>query len=285
MLLAALMAIFLPKRADAWGNDGHRVVGEIAWHYLTPDAEQGVRRLLVDKDFATLAATATWADTYARGKPRYDFAKRLHYVNVPATAERYQELHCRNKCVVSGIRHYSRVLKDHRRSSDDHVEALRFLSHFVGDLHQPLHVAHPDNVGGNKTEVVFLGREQNAHWVWDTGIVTQMVRAAAPGTDDEREVDGDWPQQPWRWLAYQARVSIDPAHATRWADLDPAAWATETLKIAQAHAYLTATAQLDLTYVSAKDAIVTQQLQKAGVRLATILNRVFSNERLPKEML
>lgn len=282
--LALGFATLAARPAHAWGNDGHRITGEIAWHHLSPQAENAVLELLVDEDYATLADTSTWADTYARSHPRYAFANKLHYVNVPADAEAYSGEHCTQKCVVSAIKYYARVLRSPGSRKTEKVEALRFLAHFVGDLHQPLHVAHPDDRGGNLTPVRFFGRERKAHWVWDTGLILEMKDAAIPSRGDAFEVDADWYQQKWRWLAFRIRTEISPAHAKSWSAIDPDAWATESLQVAQTHAFLKRNERVEQDYLDAKSSIVSEQLAKGGVRLAALLNAIFSDAPLPEPL-
>jgi len=255
---------------SCWGDDGHRVIGEIAAHYLNPTAERRIHQFLKDAQYATLAEAATWADTYARGVARYEWARPLHYVNVKPSAPTYvPERDCPQGCVVSALSRFRSELSapgEDEAARQRRLEALYFLAHFVGDLHQPLHVAHPDDRGGNSTQVSFFGESRRAHWVWDHGLFQRR-----PLTPSERARGAT--QTDWKELAFALRVRIEPAQVSAWQrSLSPERWATETLLLSRQEAFLRKDERVDARYVRTKWPVVERQLQKAGVRLAGLLN-------------
>jgi hypothetical protein len=274
VVLAAVLARPLPARA--WGDDGHRVIGEIAAHYLEPRAARAVQDCLTEADFSTLADAATWADVYARRVPTYAWANPLHYVNVAPDAARYVESRdCPNGCVVTAIRRYRALLGEpgvDLAARKRRQEALYFLVHLVGDIHQPLHVAHPDGRGGNATLVPFFGESKKAHWVWDDGLLLRGPKESAAGAASS----GAATQRRWEELAFALRLAIEPAQRVVWQkDLDPEHWANESLALAKQHAFLKVGQAVDAAYVATRWVVVRRQLQKAGVRLAAVLNATF----------
>ena len=281
---ALVILLTIPSLALSWGNEGHRAVGEIAWHYLNPSAKAGVRELLEPGRYYTLAETATWPDTYARGNPNYRWVEPFHYINIDRDAASVvvNGRNCRrNACVVGGIREFARQLQDEEVPRWKRVNALRFLSHFVGDVHQPLHVAHFDGRGGTRTFPEYDGSDsRHIHKLWDTILIREYIRTY------ERPSDGWEPDRSetlWEDFAYDLRMSITPDDAADWAGtLDPKAWANESLVIAKRELFSYDDGdRLPDDYIDDAVRIISEQIQKAGVRLAAILNVVFLGEELP----
>lgn len=239
--------------AYGWGRDGHRIIGAIASKLLTHAAAASVTSLLGGQ---SLADVSTWADEI-RSNPAYDWAEPLHYVNVPKEAEAYEAARdCPERgCVVSAIDKYMRVLGDAGASQADRAEALRFLVHFVGDVHQPLHAGLASDRGGNGIRVQFLGERRNLHEVWDTSLIARAHR-------------------PWELYADSLTARVSPELRESLRDADPAVWATESHKLAISFAYdIPESHALDDAYVERSMPIVEERLLAAGVRLADLLNR------------
>src|SRR5262249_40785687 len=147
-------------------------------------------------------------------------ADPLHYVNIPLRATTYiPARHCPNgRCIVAAIEHDRRVLADPKASRDARAEALRFLIHFMGDLHQPLHDADNHDRGGSQRLVTFVGHETNLHKVWDGELIDSL------GVDQETYFTG-----------LRARMeSVDIAGLERGTVAD---WAMEGHRIAVEDAY------------------------------------------------
>jgi hypothetical protein len=207
----------------------------------------------------TLPDVATWADEI-RGNPRYFFAKPLHFVNVPRDATTVDESRdCANgACVTAAIRKYAGILQDRTRSPAERAEALKFVVHFVGDVHQPLHVSYTDDQGGNKVKVTWLGAaDWSLHSVWDTAFVTKRKGLKS-----------------WKQLASDLRASIGTGDRATWSGItDPIAWANESLQFTRTiYAELPANHNLDQAYYQKYVGRFEKQLAAAGVRLARLLN-------------
>ncbi|MEP6687629.1 MAG: S1/P1 nuclease [Gemmatimonadales bacterium] len=237
-----------------WYDEGHRLVARLAEERLTPQAAAAVRELLGGQ---RLADAALWADRIRAERPD---TKPLHYVNIPLAARSY--LPARDcptgRCIIAAIERDRLTLANARATPAARAEALRFLAHLIGDLHQPLHVADDGDRGGNDRRVTFLGVPKNLHKVWDGELIE------AVGLSEEQ---------------YYARLrrrmdSLDLPTLERGTTVD---WAMEGHDVAARRAYrLTRGATIDRDYVEASLPSVDRALIAAGVRLARVLNEALS---------
>jgi nuclease S1 len=156
-----------PPTVQAWGYTGHRLVATLAFDHLTNKAKQEVTTLL---EGGTLADAANWADEVRPQRPE---TETWHYVDIPLTTSSYDpERDCpKGDCIVAVIKAQKKILADKGKPRLQRQEALKYLVHFVGDLHQPLHCADNNDEGGNKLMVQFNGQPTNLHYVWDTGLI------------------------------------------------------------------------------------------------------------------
>jgi hypothetical protein len=262
LALALLLVLGLTGPALAWGSEGHRIVAEIAEQYLEPATARQVRELLAIENATTLAQVSTWADEI---RPQRRETAPWHFVDIPihtppGTPAAYDAARdCpRGDCVVVAIDRFSAVLQDRSAPPRERLEALKFVVHFVADVHQPLHSADDGNKGGNAIHVTFLGHRTNLHAVWDTGILAPAVAG------DERA------------YALELARSITPAGLARWQGGAPADWANESYEIARRLIYGEwphEPGPLPASYERMALPVVDAQLEKAGVRLAAALNR------------
>ncbi|KIG19342.1 Endonuclease [Enhygromyxa salina] len=267
-----------PSSALAWHDDGHRIVAEIASRHLSKSALEQINALLADMpDYSTMATAATWADQQAKLDPAFAFAYSSHYINVEQRATPREVLAtCLEKsgCVVTGIAYYVDVLRSQRASRAQRAEALRFLLHFVGDAHQPLHAGHSHDKGGNDINELRLleytpAKERtNLHAAWDGGLIA--ITMAREG---------------WTWQRYAVELDarISDEMIARWGRGSAYDWVEESRLFAAANGYLRADA---MTPVRPGDAlgedwyqrnlpVAEQRLQQGGVRLALVLEELF----------
>ena len=277
-VLFTVAVAVIPSAAFAWGSDGHRAIGEIARHYLSPQAEREVALLLEPGPYDTLAAAGYWADAHARLYRAYDEYLQRHYVNVEPSAEAIDLARdCPEDCVLTAIADLTERLRDRSRPLWQRAQDFRFLVHFVEDVHQPLHVVHPDGRGGNRLQVTLFGEEMNLHSAWDWGLIEHRLE-----TFENRE-SGDSAGIPvWKEWAYELRTSIDAAEVREWsAQLDPVAWAAEGIQPARELAFDVQSGQaLDQTYYDDALPVVERRVRMAAVRLAALLNDIFTDEWL-----
>ena len=266
-LLLLLIVLILPQQATAWGREGHIIVAEIASTYLSEETNTKVQRLLnlePDPKDRTLAYASLWPDLIKSSKhpehKKYRFARRLHYVNLPKGKDCYVKARdCPDgNCVVEAIKKYTAILKD----SEDHqarLVALKFLVHFVGDIHQPLHVGYAHDRGGNDVSVEFFNQKTNLHRVWDTMILRQDKASAK------------------RLKAYAVRLAhgVSKEEYQKWLKIsEPEGWTTEARQYLDYPVYQRPRdRKLSEDYQRACLPVVKLQLQRAGVRLAALLNR------------
>jgi hypothetical protein len=289
--LSALMILALglacrPGTAWAWGPEGHSVVADIAEQYLTPAAQKQVQAILGSKDMGNFEISS-WPDTI-RGNQEYEALYpgngRWHYVDFDAFKhyEDKLELPADGQDVVSQILFWQKEVAKKDIARARKLDALRFLIHFVGDLHQPLHCAFRcGDMGGNMIPVnSFSGKHYsfdantpmdwapNLHSAWDEYLVNELMAGVTPRTFANRLVKEITPEQ----LQY-------------WRKDDPLRWAVDSYWRARKEAYHWTNGQdlpftwsrpgMDLTgenYIDSHLPVVQEQLEKAGVRLAQLLN-------------
>jgi nuclease S1 len=255
----AIALALVPASAVAWGEEGHQIVAFIAASELTPKARAEVGSLIGNDVDNEMAAVSTWADEI---RPHNRQTAPWHYVDIPIGSAGYDAARdCpHDDCVVAQIERDEAIVGDHRFPRDTRAEALKFLIHFVGDLHQPLHVSDNHDRGGNEVHVELDGRRSNLHHIWDSDVVEALG-------DDPRAVAS----------GLEAHITI--ADRVKWGDTPPEQWANESFRVAsnEIYAKLPGGSSVDLppTYAAAERAIVETQLEKAGVRLAAALNRAF----------
>lgn len=268
-LLTLALVLSAATPAHAWGPDGHAIIAEIAARELSPETAAKITELLEANPAGTsLVEIASWADAVRPTEP-YRWSAPLHYVNMPADATGYD--HARDcppneegyGCVVSAVDRFARELGDESLTAEQRIEALMFLVHFVGDLHQPLHGGRQEDRGGNDIAITFLGTETNLHRAWDS----QILEAITGG-------------QPWPIVADELHANIGDLHRVAYlADtangnwIDTAGrWAFESHHLAEAHCYIIGNGEtVGIDYAMDVAPVVLVRLQQAGVRLAAVL--------------
>ena len=266
-LLAALLAatVVVPA-AQAWGPLGHSVVAALAQQQLDPAAAAEVKHLLAADHTDRLADVAAWPDQL-RDDPALDGlwkrTRKLHYVNFrggPA-CDYVPPRDCRDgECGVAGLAHYVALLGDTSRSDADRLQALIFVTHFVGDIHQPLHGGYRDDQGGNTYQVRFEGAGSNLHKVWDSGLLETRGLA--------------WPAYAAR-LAAEGPVTLPPPIAPL--DNPYAQWAEASCRLTAAPGFYPDGHRIEPAYVEAELPLAEHQLRLAGARLAELLNTTLRN--------
>jgi hypothetical protein len=277
---AALAFALSTSGALAWGDDGHKVVALIAEHYLTPVAKKQVDAMLAaDTDSLTqhdIASEATWADKYRNSHRE---TASWHFVDLEITDPDFN-VACNGRkplpagtlasngpadCVVDKINQFAAELEAPGTDAEERIVALKFLLHFVGDLHQPLHSSDHKDRGGNGVTVTVDGfaRLGKLHAFWDTQFVEALGR-------------------PPSVLAKQLLAQITPEQEAEWRQGMPDDWALEAFSISQADVYgdppLSGSVHLDAAYVEQAKKDVALQLSRAGVRLAAVLNKALGKQ-------
>ena len=275
----ALCASLLADVTHAWGPQGHRLVAAVAANHLMPAARRSVASLLGSE---SLPDVATWADEYRSSVTQTGL---WHYVNIPADASAYdRDRDCPRQpgvaagsrddrwrdCVVDRIRYNEERLADVRLDRTDRALALKFLVHFVGDIHQPLHASAIER-GGNGVLVRIFGSETcdppgavpagrptpcNLHSAWDTRLIAHR------DLNDRQYV-----------AALERIVSSQRLQSASVGT--PAEWAMESLKLANG-AMLPQKGDVDEAYYRTHIADIDRRLAVGGIRLAALLNRALA---------
>ncbi|RNF86512.1 S1/P1 nuclease [Montanilutibacter psychrotolerans] len=257
-LAAAALLLTAAVPALAWGKLGHRLVADLAAQDLRPAARAEVAALLAGEPEPTLAGVASWADELRDNNPQLGrTSSRWHYINLGEHACRYDAAQaCRNgDCVVEAIRRQLAILADHARSRDDRRQALKFVVHFVGDIHQPLHAGNASDKGGNEVQVSLPdGTGSNLHSLWDSG----MLKAS--GLDE--------PAYLRRLDALPLAVAVTRTPLTP----DTAGWAEASCRIAAQPGLYPPRAKLSADYMGTWRPVAEEQMRRAGSRLAELLN-------------
>lgn len=233
--------------AHAWGSEGHQIIASIAQSNLQPTAAKEVARLLALEPGATLASISTWADEH-----RNPATAAWHYVNFPKGDCQYeQERDCPGgKCVVESIRKQASILQ-FDVNDEKRLTALKYLVHFVADVHQPLHAGWAEDRGGNTYQLQAFMRGSNLHAWWDTGMIRYL-----------EEHDGTW------LPTLQVRRSLLMSK-----DWKPETAAVESCRIVEQEGFYPGRL-VDVDYINKYQETLAQRLHTAGLRLAGLLNRV-----------
>lgn len=240
----------------AWGVLGHRVVGGIAGYYLTAKTKSEIRKLLGNE---TIALAATWAD-FIKSDSTFNYLGPWHYINLPGglTDEQLNEYLRKDTAadLYTRMKFLIKELKSRKLSKEKEIFYLKLLIHFVGDAHQPMHTGRPEDKGGNNIKVFWFNTPSNLHRVWDEQLVefqqlsyTEHIDAINFTTKEQRR---------------------------QWQSVPLSGWIRESYHIAKnLYAEIKPDDKLGYAYNYHHVKTMNQQLLKAGVRLAGLLNEIY----------
>lgn len=269
----ALCFLLMPLQAIAWGKIGHEIVGDLAQRQLNPKAQAEVQRLLAAEPVPTLAGVSNWADTLRDSDPdRFKQTSRMHYINFPrgAACEFAPARDCPDGlCVIGGINKNFTILSDKNRSDQERTDALKFLVHFIGDIHQPMHAAYSDDRGGNSFQINYQGalwkkkpvkpgayqpNGWNLHSVWDSLIV------------ESKNLDSPTYQN---YLFKQSPLAFDD---TKRSDRPAVEWGLQSCRLIREERLYPDKNILRDDYVLRHRPLAERRLREAGARLAAMIN-------------
>ena len=253
------LVIYCPAKTNAWGVLGHRIVGEVASSYLSPAAKKEVAKILGTE---SIAMASNWAD-FIKSDSTMSYISPWHYVDIPGGLSHTDFLtYLKNDTVTDAYTQLNfliRELKNRNLAMEKKRMYLRLLIHIVGDIHQPLHVGHPEDEGGNKIKVTWFGTPTNLHSVWDSRLIdfqqlsyTEYSDAINHTTTVQRKT---WQKQPlteWIYQSYQAVQGI-------YNDIKP-------------------DDKLGYVYNYKFIDMLNRQLLIGGVHLAGLLNQIFTGK-------
>ncbi|WP_417319219.1 S1/P1 nuclease [Emcibacter sp.] len=282
ILLTVVFWILLITPAHAWREDGHRLVCRLAYDLLDDTAKGEVDRMVDELPVnhklslnlyeqkpagssITFANSCNWPDA-VKNWPEYARLRSWHYVNVARNEKTVSMKNCPDSgCLLSAIDHHTKILKT-STDSWERLQALMFLAHWIGDLHQPLHAGFADDRGGNDVMVYGYGYDcQNMHMVWDHCLITYI------NYDEDRE---------YRKL----KENLPRDKFPEWLKGDRLDWINETISIAQSPETLYCLGngetcdkpeqpvEISAEYHKRSQQIANLRMQMAAVRLAHMLN-------------
>lgn len=256
-LALAAAVLYMPLQSMAWGTQGHRICGQIAENHLTPKAFAAVHAILGNE---SVALASNWAD-FIKSDPNYRYLSSWHYIdlNKKYTYPELVEFLKRDTATdaYTKINYLIGRLKSHNISKPEKLLDLRMLIHIVEDVHQPMHVAHADDQGGNGFKVSWFGKPGNLHSVWDSELIDYQQLSYTEYT--------------------KALDHATPAEIARWQKSPISLWLFESNQISEMlYADIQQNDNLNYKYNFNHIDTLNRQLLKAGIRLAGILNEIFS---------
>lgn len=257
-LLCVVLSL-VPGATLAWGPEGHKVVGAVALNYLTPESRHTLAEITGNARPDTLGALCYWPDVI-RDDPDWPSKSPYHYVNLPRGAEQYQAgRDCPGGlCITEKLQHFAAQLADPSLDREQHWQALAWVCHLTGDLHQPLHTGYADDRGGNEFMLEFDGEPDSLHWTWD-----------------QRLIESERPA--WRGYARQlTRHRMLPPETRQWRSEDVVAWTNESRGVMLTNPLYPDPPVIDQAYREMALPIIDRRLQLAGYRLAGLLNTVWN---------
>lgn len=237
-----------------WWAEGHRIVAAIADQRLNPKARAAVAAILPEGQ--TLESVSAWADEVRKGRPE---TGPWHYIDIPTDAARGDWTpYCPDEgCVMRAIPQLIATLRDATSPREKRGEALRFLVHFIGDMHQPLHAGERHDKGGNDVHVTFEGHSLNLHAAWDGRLIEAWFK-----------------QDPGAEAKLRAGAAEDERAALAAGTLDD--WIWESVAASRDHVYAPLDRcqclTLDQAYLEQAIPVLRVQLLRAGERLGRVLN-------------
>lgn len=241
----------------AWGQKGHDTVAFIAENHLTPKTLAAVTDLL---DGKSIVYYSNWMDN-ASHTPEYAYSKTWHYKNIDADETYWRAKQNEKGDIVRALNEQIKILGDTTLSKEERALALKMVVHFLGDIHQPMHLGHLSDLGGNKWVVKFFKNDTNLHTVWDSRIVETGHKWSY--TEWQQQIDRATPEEEREIL------SVDT----------PEKWGLESYKLCK-EIYDTTKqgSNLEFDYIAKWTPVIEKQFLRGGLRLANVLNGIFDHE-------
>jgi hypothetical protein len=257
----------------------------IGQNFIQSAAIQQINILLANVS-GEMNQVSSWADDIL-DEPQWAWSAPLHYINCPSWQCSYIPTQdCgtdeNGLCVANAVSNYSTQLDTPTLSHTRLEEAVRFVIHFHGDIHQPLHVGFGVDAGGNTIYGTYFGESTKLHEIWDSGIIGGRIQYAFGGSVVTyvnyiiAQINGPWSEMAKEWATCNSTETEDQSLTC------PNGWANESADLACKYAYTDQNGDIiqnnfdlgDAYYEFVKD-IVDQQLAKGGVRLAATLNKIW----------
>lgn len=251
------LLLYLPLQAMAWGQLGHRIVGQIADCHIKNKTRKEIRKILGNE---SIAMASNWGD-FIKSDPAYKYLDSWHYVNSPKGLDfnAFQSFIKQDTAAnaYNRIQFLTAELKNKQLPHEKKVMYLKLLIHFVGDIHQPMHTGRKEDLGGNSVKVQWFGQSSNLHRVWDSDLIgsenlsyTEYVKAINFATKKQLFTLQNQPLEQWLFDSYKVAENI--------------------------YAVTKPDSRLSYRYIYDHLATVNQQMLKGGIHLAGLLDEIFS---------
>ncbi|MBV2127756.1 S1/P1 nuclease [Arsukibacterium indicum] len=252
--IVSLLLAGLSTDARAFGRTGHIMICNMSYQLVQPATRQKLDQLIQTTPYQQFGPACVWPDD-VRSQDEFAWTKPHHYINLQRGETVVTRSHCPEVgCVVSAIEDMQKRLQHDQQD----WQALLFLSHYISDLHQPLHVSFADDLGGNRTAVYFYGEPSNLHGVWDTNMLSKLGY-----NEPEKQ------QQLFGRLTQQQQQ--------QWQQSDLMTWTNEsaTITIGLYQDYRPGML-IDDAYLARHQPVLEQRLLQAAVRLAATLDKLLA---------
>lgn len=253
-LILTLCYPLVTLAAFGWGQKGHDTVAYIAENHLTDSTKVAVNELL---DGKSIVYWANWLDN-ASHTPEYAYTKTWHYKNIDAGQEYEEAPKLKEGDAVRAVYEQVNILGSDTASREDKQLALKILVHVVGDIHQPMHVGHASDRGGNNVRVKYFNSNRNLHGIWDSALVESAHK--------------------WGYTEWQQQLDrlSDTEELAIIAGGNPDEWAKESFAIAsQIYSVTPEDYNVSYDYIADWTPVIESRLLKGGLRLADLLNTIF----------
>ena len=247
-LVLVFILMLYSNYSSAWGPKGQQITVLIAEKFLTPVARQKINMITGSKP---LASFAVWADG-ARNTPEWSATGTWHYIDVSDSGNYIHEKGGTPTDVLSALIYCSNNLKMNVPNNQK-MTWLMFVIHFVGDIHQPMHVGNPQDRGGNQTRVQY-GKSMNLHFLWDSAFIDKTNLSVTDYAN--RLISQNRPQT-------ELRIPFDPNKVI-----------SENLSLRK-YLYSFRNGMIDSQYEKQAFLVTDERLWQGGLRLASLLNEIF----------
>jgi len=276
-LVLSVTMLWSVEQTEGWGVEGHKIVAQLAWNRLSSQSQKVSKQLMGSKSMADIAPVP---DTY-RSSSGGKWSAPCHYYDLPRV-KAFTMDYCTGLCVVKSVTNYTKLLATELQQNiacdwTKGVEpcALSFLVHYVGDIHQPLHVSYGDDKGGNDVKVKFFDKSTNLHSVWDNDILQKWNNEVDSAVSDLESIIKDNPDVVQKYLN----------------DTNPEDWGAESFGYVLSTVYnftdsmmnykslrpgMKADPYLGQQYYDTNLPVVQQRLIAGGVRLGLLLDNILS---------
>jgi len=252
--IAILMGFLTVEASNPnWGATGHRTIGKIADANLKGKTKRKISEIL---DGQSLALVSTFGDDIKSDR-RYNEFYTWHYVNMPFDVNYQDSEKNPEGDLVTAIEKCKAVILDDSASKEDKAFYLKLLVHFIGDLHQPMHVGRKEDKGGNTIQVQWFGSGTNLHSVWDSKMIDSFDMSYTELASNTSEISKE------QVAELQKGTIVD--------------WVNDThIYAKKVYGSAETGENLRYDYMYQYFSLTQSQLQKGGIRLAKVLNELFS---------